>query len=118
MGSGKTPVYYLEQIIGDIEFVLDKVGRMSLDEFAKDELLNCAVSFKFVQISEAANRLLAYYPELRNQIPYSELMGLRNRIVHDYGNVRLDIAYHTVFDDLPGLLSDMRAFASSIKNSV
>ena len=40
MGSGKTPVYYLEQIIGDIEFVLDKVGRMSLDEFAKDELLN------------------------------------------------------------------------------
>lgn len=87
MGSGKTPVYYLEQIIGDIEFVLDKVGRMSLDEFAKDELLNLPVSFKFVRISEAANRLLAYYPKLRNQIPYSELMGLRNRIVHDYGNV-------------------------------
>ena len=115
MGSNKSAVYYLYQIIDDIEFVLNNVGSMSLEEFTKDELVNCAVSFKFVQISESAIKLLSCFPDLKTRIPYADLTGLRNRIVLDYGNVKLEIIYNTVFEDLPDLLLDIKAFASSLK---
>ncbi len=37
-------------------------------------------------------------------IPWSALGGLRNRIVHDYGNVDLNIVYETLKNDIPELL--------------
>ena len=36
------------------------------------------------------------------------MYGLRNRIVHDYGNVDLTIVYDTLVRDIPGLLEIIR----------
>ena len=37
-------------------------------------------------------------------VPWTAIYGLRNRIVHDYGSVNLDIIYSTLKDDIPELL--------------
>ena len=39
-----------------------------------------------------------------NTIPWREVYGLRNRIVHDYGNVDLNIVFETLKNDIPELL--------------
>jgi len=39
-----------------------------------------------------------------DNIPWGAMFGLRNRIVHDYGNVDLKVVYETLKHDIPELL--------------
>ncbi|MBP5353582.1 MAG: DUF86 domain-containing protein [Lachnospiraceae bacterium] len=41
-------------------------------------------------------------------MPWLALSGLRNRIVHDYGNVDLSIVYDTLKNDIPQLMDTLR----------
>ena len=108
MDNKKTPSYYLTKIIEDINFIIKKTEGVTIEEFSQDDVLNCAVSFKFIQISENAKQLpesiMIAYP----LIPWKKVNGLRNRIVHDYGNVQLDIIYNTIEKDLPNLLEQLK----------
>ena len=113
MDNIKTPTYYLLKIIEDINFVIDNTIGMSIEEFSEDEVLNCAVSFKFIQISENAKQLPTTLMEAYSQVPWKKINGLRNRIVHDYGNVQLDIIYNTIEKDLPFLLEQVKALINN-----
>ena len=61
------------------------------------------MKFHLIQISENARRLSDDYKTNNPTIPWSDIYGLRNRIVHDYGNVVLDIVYETLTKDIPDL---------------
>jgi uncharacterized protein with HEPN domain len=75
-----------------------------LEELNANELLQDSMLFRMIQISENARKLSDEYKEARGQIPWNALYGLRNRIVHDYGNVDLNIVYETLKNDIPELL--------------
>ena len=45
---------------------------------------------------------------MQRGIPWNALSGLRNRIVHDYGNVDLNIVYETLKHDIPELLECLK----------
>ena len=108
MDNKKTPTYYLNKIINDITFVIKNTQNISLDEFSQNNLLNCAISFKFIQISENAKQLPISLTLSYPTIPWHKINGLRNRIVHDYGNVQLEIIYNTVIKDFPILLEQLK----------
>ena len=57
-----------------------------------------------IQISENSEKLSDEYKESHSYIPWNAVYGFRNRIVHDYGNVDLNIVYDTLKNDIPGLL--------------
>lgn len=57
-----------------------------------------------IQISENSKKLSDEYKENNNNIPWNAMYGLRNRIVHDYGSVDLNIVYETLKNDIPELL--------------
>ena len=42
-----------------------------------------------------------------DEIPWTDIAGLRNRIVHDYGNVDLDVVYSTLTEDIPWLMTEI-----------
>lgn len=107
MDNKKTPTYYLSKIIDDIIFVIRNTKDVSIEEFSHNDVLNCAVSFKFIQISENAKQLPESLMFAYPMIPWYKINGLRNRIVHDYGNVQLDIIYDTIIKDLPILLEQL-----------
>jgi uncharacterized protein with HEPN domain len=44
---------------------------------------------------------------------WKKISGLRNRIVHDYGSIQLDIIYNTVIQDLPLLLNDLKGIVEN-----
>ena len=60
--------------------------------------------FRMIQLSENAKKLSEEYKMMHGDIPWSDMYGLRNRIVHDYGNVDLEIVYETLKNDIPELL--------------
>jgi uncharacterized protein with HEPN domain len=61
-----------------------------------------------IQISENAKRLSEEYKEDKSYLPWNELTGLRNRIVHDYGNIDLNIVFETLKFDIPELMEQLK----------
>ena len=51
--------------------------------------------------SEESRKLSDSFKAEHNSVPWSALVGLRNRIVHDYGNVDLTVVYDTLSVDIP-----------------
>jgi len=45
----------------------------------------------------------------KSEIPWNDIVGLRNRIVHDYGNVDLTIVFDTLKYDIPEVLKMIEA---------
>ena len=114
MDNIKNDAYYLKQMIEDIEFIISETKYIELDEFKKDEVLNFAVDFKFIQLSESTKRL-SYELIIDNpNIPWNQIVGLRNKIVHEYENVVLDMVYNTAKDDLPILIVQLKELLNKL----
>lgn len=100
MDNIKDDKYLIKKIIDNIDYSINTLKNISLDDFEKNELICDSICFRFIQMSELAkkisNEFMLQYPGL----PVYQLKGLRNRIVHDYGNVDLTIVYYTVKNDL------------------
>ena len=60
--------------------------------------------FRMIQLSENAKKLSESYKMNNSNIPWNAIYGLRNRIVHDYGSVDLNVVYETLKNDIPELL--------------
>ncbi len=63
-------------------------------------------------IGEAANRVPAAEQSLRPQVPWSQLVGLRNRLIHGYDSIDLDILYQIVSSDIPPLIQILETIVS------
>jgi uncharacterized protein with HEPN domain len=73
--------------------------------YDQDEALRLALTHLIQTIGEAAQRVSADFRLTYPQIPWREIVGMRNRIVHDYLSVDEDIIWEVVQQDLPPLVS-------------
>ena len=91
MDNIKNNIYYIQKIRKDLEFIVEHMRDVSMEELNVNEVLLDSMLFRMIQISENAKRLTDEYKLSHSHIPWSALSGMRNRIVHDYGNVDLNI---------------------------
>jgi uncharacterized protein with HEPN domain len=61
-------------------------------------------------IGEASNSISSEFQEQNDHLPWSEMRAIRNRIVHDYRGINLEIIWDTVKKDLPALKKKVRKF--------
>ncbi len=108
MRNEKDDAYYVAKIIKDLSYIAEHMADESESAFSRNEILQDAMMFRLIQISENARRLSEGYMNRHAQIPWGDVFGLRNRIVHDYGAVDLHIVYVTLRTDLPVLLDMLR----------
>ena len=90
MDNIKNNIYYIQKIRKDLEFIVEHMRDVSMEELNVNEVLLDSMLFRMIQISENAKRLTDEYKLSHSHIPWSALSGMRNRIVHDYGNVDLN----------------------------
>ena len=107
MDNVKNDNYYIQKIIKDLTFIVTHMRNVDLEELNANEVLLDSMLFRMIQISENARKLSEEYKQGRGNIPWNALYGLRNRIVHDYGNVDLNVVYETLKNDIPELLEMM-----------
>lgn len=104
MDNVKNDEYYIEKIIKDLKFIVEHTSDLSSDDLYSDEVLLDSMLFRLIQISENAKKLTDEYKDSHSQVPWKDIYGLRNKIVHNYGDVDLEIVYDTLEDDVPDLL--------------
>jgi uncharacterized protein with HEPN domain len=61
-------------------------------------------------IGEAAANVTNKCCEDLPQIPWSNIVGMRNRLIHAYFDINLDILWNTVIEDLPSLIAELEKF--------
>lgn len=105
MDNKKDDGYFINKIINDLRFLIAHTGNLTLENISDDEVLLDSIMFRLVQISENSGKLTEGFKQRYREIPWSAIRGLRNRLVHDYGEVDLTIVYDTVKRDIPDLLN-------------
>ncbi len=104
----------------DIEESMAKIGRyvvgMDLKAFEQDERTVDAVVRNLEIIGEAANRLPEDFRRRHAQIPWRKIVGLRNRIVHEYFGVDIDMVWSILQNDLPALRPGFRKIREEWSN--
>jgi uncharacterized protein with HEPN domain len=74
-------------------------------ELDTDRQLNLSLVRLLEIVGEAAGRVSANERARHPNIPWSEIVGLRNRLIHGYDSVDFDILWRIVSDDLPPLIA-------------
>ena len=70
-----------------------------------DRLLNLSLVRLLEIVGEAAARLSPETRSLYPRVPWPDIIGLRNRLIHGYDIVDFDILWDIVRDDLPALIA-------------
>jgi len=74
-----------------------------------DRLFNLARVRLLEIVGKAANRVPAEKREMRPEVPWSEIISLRNRLIHGYDAVDNDILWQIIVQDLPPLIESLEA---------
>ncbi|MBI4765713.1 MAG: DUF86 domain-containing protein [Deltaproteobacteria bacterium] len=103
-------------LVEDISTAIEKIDRyiagMDRDAFMADEKTIDSVVRNLEIIGEAARQMPDAFKEASKDVPWSQIMGLRNRIVHDYFGLDLEIIWFIITSDLPDLKKKIQKIQS------
>jgi uncharacterized protein with HEPN domain len=97
---------YIDHMLQAIALVCSYVDGLSQPAFEADKRTQQAVLLNIMVIGEASAKLAASDPELlakHPEVPWSAMRGMRNRVMHGYFDVDLQVVWDTVQLALPGL---------------
>ena len=94
-----------------IRHILDAIAEnssyvrgMSYDDFCADSKTTKAIVWNLVIIGEAARLIPTDIEETYDEIPWAQIRGMRNHIVHGYDQVDAEIVWTVVQTELPALV--------------
>jgi uncharacterized protein with HEPN domain len=83
------------------------VAGRSRDDLDGDELLQYAALHATALIGEAASRLSLEFRQNHAEIPWRDIIGTRNRIIHGYDQVKLDVVWAIATEKITLLLENL-----------
>ncbi|NLT50554.1 MAG: DUF86 domain-containing protein [Ignavibacteria bacterium] len=99
----KNDIVYYEHILECISKIQQYTKGLEHNEFIKNDMIQDAVIRNLEIIGEAANKISKQSKEENNTIPWKQIIGMRNRLIHDYFGVDSGAVWQTLIDDLPFL---------------
>lgn len=96
-------VSYLNDIFDAIERIATYIHGVSKEAFFDYLMMQDAVMHQNEIIGEASNRISDTFREKNPELPWMQMRAIRNKIVHDYRGVELEIIWDTVQNDRPAL---------------
>ena len=100
---------YLKDILGAVEKIEGYTKGVSFEEFCSNEMAQDAVIRNFEIIGEAAKQVPGQIKSLYKDVPWKEMAGMRDKVIHEYFGVDLDIVWKTIkrLPDLKKLLKNI-----------
>lgn len=96
---------YLADILNASKLILEFVDGMSFDEFHHDEKTKAAVLREFEIVGEAATRVSTPFVVDHPELPWREMVSMRNRVIHGYDDIDFEIVWQAISTSIPELIS-------------
>ncbi|MEK6755715.1 MAG: DUF86 domain-containing protein [Bacteroidota bacterium] len=103
----------IEDILEAIHKTQRYVSGLSFDEFCADDKVVDAVVRNLEVIGEAARHIPSEIESRNPDVPWGEMRGMRNILVHEYFGVNLTILWHTVKQNLPPVIGKLDKIIAS-----
>ena len=93
----------IEHMLQSISRIEDAMQDVSREDFFHSRLLLDAVSFNFAILGEAANKVSNEVQAKHGEIPWGDMIGMRNVLIHDYVQLRPEYMWDACKNDLEPL---------------
>ena len=90
------------------EKALQFIAGMKFEEFVEDEKTVYAVTRAIEIIGEAARKIPIDIRDTYPEIPWREIIGTRDKFIHDYFGIHLSVIWRTMQEDLPILVKQLK----------
>lgn len=107
--SDRTGLELLGDIMEATRRIRSYVGEMSYEEFRSDTKVQDAVLRNLEVIGEASRKMPEYERSTIADVPWKSMAGMRDRLIHDYAGVNLDIVWQVIALELPRLVRQIEA---------
>lgn len=105
---------YLNDIIESIADIREFTAEMSKNDFLNDKKTIKAVVRSLEVIGEASGKLPDSLRDMHPEISWQEMVGMRNRLIHEYFGVDLEIVWQTIQEDLASLDKTVKKIITEI----
>jgi uncharacterized protein with HEPN domain len=105
--SKRSPQLLLEDILESCQRILAYTKELDFNSFVSDSKTVDAVIRNFEIIGEAANLLPDNVKEEYNSVDWIRIRGFRNRVVHHYFGVDMEIVWRIIEENIPRLSNDI-----------
>ena len=99
----KTDEIFVRHMIDAIDEIQKILKDLSYKDFVMDPICVHACVRLFEILGEAANKLSVEYRNEYPDIPFSDVIGMRHKLIHHYFEVDLETLWATYMEDLPHL---------------
>ncbi len=106
--SERTYLDYLDDIRDSLGKAQAFVAGMTFDEFALDEKTNFAVVRALEIVGEATKQIPAELKGRYPSLPWRGMAGMRDKLVHNYFGVNLEVVWETATQEAPVLEAEIR----------
>jgi uncharacterized protein with HEPN domain len=97
----KDDIAYIDHILLCISKIQEYTKDLQKTDFDKNEMLQDAVIRNVEIIGEATKKISADLKSQNGEIPWKEMSGMRDKLIHDYLGVDIDVVWRTVQEDIP-----------------
>ncbi len=98
---------YLKHMLDHAREAVEMVAGKTQADLAQHRMLELALIRLVEIIGEAATRVSSEMKSSNPQVPWREIIGMRNRLTHGYDTVDLKVLWDTIAEDLPPLITDL-----------
>jgi len=106
---------YLEDIVEGAEKIERFTDGITFEEFERDEKTVDAVLRNLEVIGEAAKNVPEDVRREYSEVPWSEMAGMRDKLIHGYATIELEIVWTTVQEDVPDLVPALQAVMDDLE---
>jgi uncharacterized protein with HEPN domain len=99
---------YVGHMLDMARKAVNKTHGLSRDSYDADENLRLALTHLIQIIGEAGRHVSQEFTDQHPEIPWTEIVGMRHKVVHDYLGVDEDIVWQVVTEDLPRLVTSLQ----------
>lgn len=98
---------YIDDILESIMKIEEYVNPISEDEFYRNTLVQDAVFKRLEIIGEAVKNIPIEVKDVNTEIPWKEVAGMRDILIHQYSGVKLERIWMVIKKDLPTLKTNI-----------
>ena len=111
----KDPTVFVQHMLECIRNIEEDTRGFSLKVFLRSRTIRDAVLRNLEIIGEAAKNVPAEFRRKYPAISWADLAGLRDKLIHDYFGVNLDIVWGVVEKELPLLKQELEKILQEFK---
>lgn len=89
--------------------IADFLADVAQERFVDNAMLQSAVIRQLEIIGEVARRLSREYRDRRKAVPWKQIIGMRDRLIHGYDDIHLHVVWKVASEEVPMLLKQLES---------